>query len=188
MYNLITIIISIFFVFFLGCSEKNKEQPIICDKDTIFLKPDVSNHASDIGKIHTKETTVLLKQQHHDSIAHAKETFRLKMLEKQQVTEFKKTIFSQSIDLNFDKNQDLIIISTIATDTDTITYLSFYFHLEGKMKNTYDYRFEDKIDKIKDIRTFNDSTFVISAVLTKQKKFIQKRFKYINDYNFSLIN
>lgn len=188
MYNVISIVIFICFVFLLGCSEKNKEQPIICEKDTIFLEPDVSNHGRGIGKIHTKVTTDLIKKRHHDSIAQAEEAFRLAMLDMQQVTEFKKTIYSKSIDLNFDKKKDLIIIYIIVTGKDTITYLSFYSHLEGEMKNTYDYRFEDKIDKIKDIRTFNDSTFVISAVLTKQKKSIQKRFKYVSDYSFLLIN
>lgn len=188
MYNFITIVIFIFFVFLLGCSEKNKEQTIIYEKDTIFYKPKVLNNRIDTGKIDSKDTINLVKKINHDSIAQAKESFRTMMLEKQQVTEFKKTIFSKSIDLNFDKKKDLIIIYIIVTGKDTITYFSFYAHLEGEMKNTYYYRFEDKIDKIKDIRTFNDSTFVISAILTKQKKSIQKRFKYINDYNFSLIN
>lgn len=188
MYNLITIAIIVSFVFLLSCSEKNKEQPIICEKDTLFLEHDVTKHGNGLGKIHTKETADLVKKRHHDSIAQAEEAFRLAMLDMQQVTEFKKTIYSKSIDLNFDKKKDLIIIYIIVTGKDTITYLSFYSHLEGEMKNTYDYRFDDKIDKIKDIRTYNDSTFVISAILTKQKKSIQKRFKYINDYSFLLIN
>lgn len=174
---------------FISCSDSKKDnQLVICEKDTLWEETEVLNPQSKLGQIYTQEKPDVIQKRRQDSIAKQEEAFRLAMLERQQVNEFKKTIYSRSIDLNFDKKKDLLIIYIIVTGKDTITYLSVYTHLESEMKNTFDYRFEEKIDKIRDVRTFNDSTILVNAILTNQKKSIQKKFKYINDYNFSLIN
>lgn len=183
------VIICFIFVMFLSCSDPKKDNNLaICEKDTTWKETEVTNSPKNIGKIHVDENPEVLKKRQRDSIAKQEEAFRLEMLEMKQVNEFKKTIYSRSIDLNFDKKKDLLIIYIIVSEGDTITYLSVYTHLESQMKNTFDYRFEEKIDKIIDVRTFNDSTISINAVLANQKKSIQKKFKYINDNYFFLMN
>lgn len=172
------------------CSEKhhNQEQ-VIWEKDTIWEEPNGSKKGLKIGQIYTEESTELIKKKHKDSIPKGQEAYRLEMIEKQKVTEFKKTIFSKSIDLNFDKKKDLIVMNIIVRgNQDTVTYFSFYSHQDALMKNTFDFQFEEKIDKIIDITTYIDSTFVITAVLTNSKKVIKKKFKYINDFSFLSIN
>ncbi len=185
---------SIFYLFFVlvmlySCSEKkNDNELIMCEKDTSNVESEVNSNVKMTGKINSIELPVLKEARKNDSITKAEEEFRLAMLEKQQVTEFKKTIFSKSIDLNFDGKQDLITIFIIDNGKDTITYLSFYAHLEGEMKNTFDFRFDEKIEKIKDITTFRDCTFVITAIPTNNQKLIKRKFKFINNYNFLPLN
>jgi len=182
---ILTILIVFTFLYFLGCSHKKNEQLVICEKDTSRIdEPNaiIQNNQK------INDTANLVRVIEIDSINKVIIKDDTSLIEKKQVTEFKKTIFSKTMDLNFDKKGDLALIYIIATEQDTISYLSIYIHQKNEMKNTFDIRFDEKIEKIQSISTYTDSTIIINAIMKNSKKKILKKFKFINEYKYIPLN
>jgi len=181
------LILTIFIIFFylIGCSNKENEKLIIIEKDSIKIEDsnlinEKKQYINDttLAQIDVKIDTLNKKIKNEDTL----------LIEKKRVTEFKKNIFAKTIDLNFDRKGDLALIYIIATEKDTITYLSIYLNKKNEMQNTFDIRFDEKIDKILSISTYTDSTIVINALDKNSKKAIHKKFKFIHDHYYQLLN
>jgi len=172
---ILTILIVFTFLYFLGCSHKKNEQLVICEKDTSRIdEPNaiIQNNQK------INDTANLVRVIEIDSIN--------KVIIKDDTSLIE--IFSKTMDLNFDKKGDLALIYIIATEQDTISYLSIYIHQKNEMKNTFDIRFDEKIEKIQSISTYTDSTIIINAIMKNSKKKILKKFKFINEYKYIPLN
>lgn len=186
----------IFSLFIISCSENEKSNEVedISAKDTSFEDTINPTHIHkidsviDSGKSKLIEVVDLTKDTNSQQNIEEEEATKLEVVESKKVAEYKKTISTKNLDLNFDNKRDLLILYIIVNEKDTITYLSFYLQFKNEMKNTFDFKFEEKIEKIKEIKTYNDSTITVTFSLSNQKSIKLKRFKYINDYNYLPLN
>lgn len=179
------LIFIITFLYLIGCSNKQNEQIIIIEKDKSNLDKQIekTNSPNQIEHI-ILDTSIVDLENQYQTTKPDKIKEDTSLIEKKQVTEFRRAIFSKTMDLNFDRKGDLALIYIIATEKDTISYLSIYIQHQNQMKNTFDIKFDEKIYKINSISTYTDSTIVINAYLKNSKKPILKKFKFINEYNY----